>query len=350
MPDARVVVAEQSEWLRRLLLSGLRDHGLEVASARAGDDALAQIRALAPDCILCGSRLEGRDGYWLVKQVRAEPSAVASTPVLFLGDADDEPARMRALEHGADAFVTKPFRIDELVAQVMALVERARRLRSSNRRLPSIDAPPSSEPANFKGDLEQMSLVSLLTLLEMEKRTGKATVRAGTTRATVEVQGGLAVSAILDGQAVDPVAILRASFGWGEGRISFKASLPTEPPAGSQPLRVLLLEARQVEKSGRIVAKNPALKKALDDAPTRRVADDPVSSLKTLTEEEASRPKKSERTEAPATTKRTTAAPPPKTKGPPPLPATAARGPRPPPRGRIPASDEPSRPPPSKKR
>lgn len=332
MPDARVVVAEQSEWLRRLLVTGLRDHALEVSSARSGDDALAQVIALAPDCIVCGSRIEGRDGYWLVRQVRAEASAVASTPVLFLGDADDEPARMRALECGADAFVTKPFRIDELVAQVSALVERARRVRSSSRRQPSIDAPPSSEPANFKGDLEQMSLVSLLTLLEMEKRTGKATVRAGATRATVDVQGGLAVSAVLDGQSVDPVAILRASFGWGEGRISFKASLPTEPPAGTQPLRVLLLEARQVEKNHLLSQKLPALRRALDDAPTRRVADEPSGSMKTISEEEVATRRASTR---------------PKPKGPPPLPPPGAR---PPPRGRIPSSDKKSGAPPSRKR
>ncbi|MEO7097641.1 MAG: response regulator, partial [Polyangiales bacterium] len=93
MPDARVVIAEQSEWLRRLLATGLRDHGFDVSSARAGDEALEQVRSLAPDCIVCGSRIEGRDGYWFVEQVRAEASAVARTPVLFLGDLDDEPAR-----------------------------------------------------------------------------------------------------------------------------------------------------------------------------------------------------------------------------------------------------------------
>ena len=332
MPDARVVVAEQSEWLRRLLLTGLRDHGLEVSSARSGEEALGQVRALAPDCILCGSRIEGHDGYWLVKQVRAESSAIASTPVLFLGDADDEPARMHALECGADAFVTKPFRIDELVAQVMALVERVRRVRPSGRRPPSIEAPPSSEPANFRGDLEQMSLVSLLTLLEMERRTGKATIRTGATRATVEVHGGLAVSALLDGQTVDPVAILRASFDWGEGRISFKASAPTEAPAGTQPLRVLLLEARQVEKNELLAStKLPALKRALDDAPTRRVAEEHSGSLKTLTEETST------------TAAKRVSRPPPKAPGPPPLPAPEARGVRAPPRGRIPASDKPSR-------
>jgi two-component system OmpR family response regulator len=340
MPDARVVVAEQSDWLRRLLLTGLRDHGFDVSSARGGDEALEQVRALAPDCVVCGSRIIGRDGYWLVTQVRAEGSSVGSTPVLFLGDLDDEPARMKALECGADAFVTKPFRIDELVAQVMALVERSRRVRTTSRHAPSIDAPPSSEPANFKGDLEQMSLVSLLTLLEMERRTGKATVRAGATRASVDVQGGLAVSAIIDGQPVDPVTILRASFGWGEGRISFKASLPVEPPGGTQPLRVLLLEARQVERNVNLSEKLPALKRGLDDAPTRRVDAEPSGSLRTLTEEAPDFP-------------------PPKRKGPPPLPSTVARGAvRAPPRGRIPAtargskppSSRNTRPPPSKKR
>src|SRR5260221_11856574 len=56
MPEARVVVVEKSEWLRRLLLTGLRDHGLEVEASRDAKEGLEKIRALAPDCILCGTR------------------------------------------------------------------------------------------------------------------------------------------------------------------------------------------------------------------------------------------------------------------------------------------------------
>ncbi len=376
-PDARIVVVEKSDWLRRLLTTGLRDHGFEVTSARSGDEALEHIHMHSPDCIVCGLKVEGADGYWLVTRIREEIMPISATPVLFIGEPDEprgrsaQDGRLRALESGADAFVTKPFRIDELVAQVRALIERHRRSApakvSAPRATPSSisggnsggissgisnsarssSSPPTSAEANLRGDLEQMSLVSLLTLLEMERRSGRVTVRAEGLRAIVDVASGFASVANINGRDVDPVAIVRASFDWGAGRIAFRASAPKEASAGAAPLRVLLAEARQVDKQTRGAA--PALRRGLDEAPTRKVDGDdlapisttPASSQKRAAESTRPRGRPSAR---PSTRpKRNTHAPP----------AEASRAAdkepsvatRQPPRGRIPAAPRPSRPP-----
>jgi two-component system OmpR family response regulator len=240
-----VVVAEQDGWVLRLLHEGLRDEGFTVVAVDTAEAALARTCELPPDCIVCAAALADHDGYWLAHELRSQPSPVSEIPLLILGDEKDEHARMLAFEAGADAYTTKPFRIDELVAQLNALVVMARRMKGERTVLSDSLGPPSSlEPASFQGDIEHMSLPSLLAILEIERRTGKIDVRSDEHQVTLELHSGFIVDATLDGQARDPVEVLRPAIAWTSGPVTFHAAPSQPPPTGARPVRALIGAAR----------------------------------------------------------------------------------------------------------
>jgi len=242
----RVLIIEQDEWESALLAKFLREasYDVEIANeARAGFD---RVRALEPDCILCGVNLPDIDGFWVARRVRAEPGRVRATPFLFLTDAEDVAGRLQGLNVGAVLFLTKPFHADEVVAQVGALIDMATRVKQTSE-MPN--GPPSSaRPTAFQGDVGQMSVTTVLTLLELERQTGRLKVRYpdGPT-ATVELRDGALVDCTLDEQPHEPVALLRQVLGWKQGSFQFRSSDIDRTAGERQSLSGLLLQAMQLE-------------------------------------------------------------------------------------------------------
>jgi DNA-binding response OmpR family regulator len=242
----RVLIIEQDEWESALLAKFLREagHEVEVAiEARAGFD---RVRASEPDCILCNVNLPDIDGFWVARRVRAEPSRVRLTPFLFLTDAEDVEGRLQGLNVGADLFLIKPFRAEEVVAQVSALIDMANRLKVTPSELP--EGPPSSaRPTAFQGDLAQMSVTTVLTLLELERQTGGLKVKSAEGQsATFELGDGALVTALLDEKPHEVVALLQKVLNWKRGSFQFRSG-KIENIGASQSLSSLMLQAMQAE-------------------------------------------------------------------------------------------------------
>jgi DNA-binding response OmpR family regulator len=244
----RVLIIEADEWLAALLGKFLGDAGFQVDLATSAKQGFDKVRELEPDCILCDVSLPDIDGFWVARRVRTEPTAVATTPFLFLTEADDTESRLQGLHVGADLYLTKPFRNEEVVAQVGALIEMANRLRKQ-RESYSSDSPASHRGSAFQGDVAQVSLSTVLTLLELEKRSGRLKVaRDDGRRAEVELAAGKFVGATVDGARGEPTELLRELLRWKRGRFAFKpdADQAAEDPK-RQSLTGLLLEATRLE-------------------------------------------------------------------------------------------------------
>lgn len=263
MSAPRVVVIVHDEWILQLLQDGLREGGFVVATATSGEQGLARVRELAPDCVLCDVSLPEKDGYAIVTALRADASVV---PIALLAPEEDGNARTAAFEAGADALLIRPFRLEEVVAQMNALVQLARRMRERrNSLIDSLGAGPPSSPdgASFRGELEHMPLGSMLTLLELERKTGSVSVRSSKHRATLELTDGHIVSATLDASGGEVVAVLREALGWTSGRITFRAKPHVERTIGTRPIRALLAEARRQQPTAAPpVAPSPAASNA----------------------------------------------------------------------------------------
>jgi two-component system KDP operon response regulator KdpE len=119
-----VVVIEDEPKLRRLLRISLEDAGLEVREADCGLAGLHAAAARPPDLILLDLGLPDVDGVQILRELR---QWWVGRPLIVLSGRDNEPAKVAALEMGADDYVTKPFSVVELLARVRAALRRAAR-------------------------------------------------------------------------------------------------------------------------------------------------------------------------------------------------------------------------------
>jgi DNA-binding NarL/FixJ family response regulator len=112
----------------------LRAEGYEVVTARRGSEAMVQVAESLPDLIISDIRMPGMDGYALARNLRSSPRT-RLIPIVFLTAKDDLADRITGFRTGVDAYITKPFESEELVAIVKNILERVHRTHSDLARL-----------------------------------------------------------------------------------------------------------------------------------------------------------------------------------------------------------------------
>ncbi len=118
------MIVEDDEIIREGLELALRQEGCRVYTAGAAGEAAEVIRKETPiDFYLLDILLPDGDGFTVCREIRKR----TDTPILFLTACDDEVNTVRALEQGADDYISKPFRIRELIARMKAILRRTNR-------------------------------------------------------------------------------------------------------------------------------------------------------------------------------------------------------------------------------
>lgn len=122
---AHVLMIEDEEDIALIVRYLLERNGFTVEHLADGRAGLERIQAGAvPDLVLMDFMLPFRDGLELVERLRAQPQWT-SVPVLMLTAKAREADIVRALEIGADDYVTKPFQPEELMARIRRLLRRS---------------------------------------------------------------------------------------------------------------------------------------------------------------------------------------------------------------------------------
>jgi two-component system copper resistance phosphate regulon response regulator CusR len=119
----RILVAEDDEGLREVLVLGLTDAGYHVDAVERGDDAIDQLRWYEYDVAVIDWRMPGAEGIDVVAWARRHERP---TGLLMLTARDTPADRIRGLDTGADDYLVKPFDFGELLARVRALQRRPR--------------------------------------------------------------------------------------------------------------------------------------------------------------------------------------------------------------------------------
>jgi two-component system KDP operon response regulator KdpE len=115
---ARILVIDDEVQIRRFLRISLASQGYEVIEAASGEEGLKLVASRSPDLIVLDLGLPETDG----KQVLSALRGWSSVPVVILSVRADEGEKVRALDAGANDYVTKPFGLQELLARVRNLL------------------------------------------------------------------------------------------------------------------------------------------------------------------------------------------------------------------------------------
>ena len=127
MSTARILVVDDDPQIRRVMRTTLIGAGYEIDDAKTGEEALEKVRQFRPDLVLLDINMPGMGGLAACKAIRTG----TNIGVIMLTVRDSEADKVRALDAGADDFITKPFSTPELMA----------RIRAALRRVPSSQAP-----------------------------------------------------------------------------------------------------------------------------------------------------------------------------------------------------------------
>ncbi len=118
---ARVLVVDDERAIQRALKATLEAAGYHVDVVGTCADALAQVALKPPDLVLLDLLLPDGTGDEVAREIRTW----SNVPILLVSAVGDEREKVKALDAGADDYVTKPFGIDELLARVRAMLRRA---------------------------------------------------------------------------------------------------------------------------------------------------------------------------------------------------------------------------------
>jgi DNA-binding response OmpR family regulator len=117
----RILVVEDDEGTRRLLVKALSREGYDVNALASGEEVADLLQRSRPQLILLDVMLPGIDGLSLLQALRQQ----TQVPLILVTELDKESDRVRGLRLGADDYIVKPFSPRELVARVDAVLRRA---------------------------------------------------------------------------------------------------------------------------------------------------------------------------------------------------------------------------------
>ena len=118
----RVLLVEDDQNIVDLVRSNLIARGHDVSVSKDGSDAVRLLEAVEPDMVILDLMLPGTDGFELCREMRER----SSVGIVVLSARRGETDKVRALNLGADDYMTKPFGIEELLARINATLRRSR--------------------------------------------------------------------------------------------------------------------------------------------------------------------------------------------------------------------------------
>ncbi|MDW5419053.1 response regulator [Iodobacter sp. CM08] len=155
-----VVIIEDEKPIRHFLSASLIDAGMQVFDAETGKKGLIEVATRKPDLVILDLGLPDMDGVAVITQLREW----CELPILVLSARTQEAEKVRALDAGADDFLTKPFGVPECLARIRVLLRRHARGQSVqqvqefgqvridlvNRQVYKSDAPVHLTPIEYR--------------------------------------------------------------------------------------------------------------------------------------------------------------------------------------------------------
>lgn len=170
----RILLVEDDASLGRQIVGHLRDAGFDPTWLTDGDSAMREpTRPYA--LVVLDLMLPGAYGLDVLKQIRASGSAV---PVLVLSARNETRDKVRALQLGADDFVSKPFFPEELIARVRARIRRPALEAEGTVRAGELEIDLAARAVRVSGETVDLTKVEFDLLAALARRPGAAVSRS----------------------------------------------------------------------------------------------------------------------------------------------------------------------------
>ena len=181
MTEQSVLVVEDTDEIRELVVTVLTRAGMDVRAVGTGAEALEEVRRSAPDVVVLDLGLPDADGTEVCRQIRAESECY----VLMLTARAEEVDLLIGLAVGADGYMSKPFSPRELVARVQVMLRRPRvvpaapvaALEESVRRLAELEVDEDSREVRVDGSVVDLTRTEFDLLAALASRPGRVLQR-----------------------------------------------------------------------------------------------------------------------------------------------------------------------------
>ncbi len=161
----KILIVDDDPVIKMSLEAGLQEAGYTTENVADGQKALEKIDEIKPDIILSDIIMPNLDGYELHNRLRQNPKT-ADIPFIFLSVKDEPSEQLKGLQLGADDYVTKPFKINDLVARIKRVLSNTTRARSFQ------------SQADFSGNFDQVDIADVLSIIELNCKNGELVLRS----------------------------------------------------------------------------------------------------------------------------------------------------------------------------
>lgn len=125
----KILFVEDDQSISKIVCDGLKSKSYIVEAANDGAEGSFLARNYEYDTIILDYTLPKKDGLAICKEIR---SSGRTTPIIFLSSTSDSELKVKALNEGADDYVTKPFSLAELMARIKAISRRPQNIKKDD--------------------------------------------------------------------------------------------------------------------------------------------------------------------------------------------------------------------------
>lgn len=175
----KILIVDDNPSVLKLLNISLTKAGYDVVEAENGEVAFEVANREKPALIISDIMMPQMDGLELCWMIR-ENSEIPLVPFIFLTSFNDQETEIKGFRAGADDYLNKPIDRKQLLARVADLVERTNKLK---------DIENTSKQKGFSGDLGDLSIVELVQMLNLNKKTGPLQIE-GDVNGTIFLRNG----------------------------------------------------------------------------------------------------------------------------------------------------------------
>lgn len=255
MPGLKIFIVDVDRSTYQLAESILSKQGHELRAAGDGQSALNFVTRWAPDLLLLDPDLPVMDGYQFTRLLRSRPSATI-LPIIFLTTAREARERLPGFLLDVDDFMPKPINPMELEIRVMSAMKRRHETERRLRPAPKGEGDDwTVRMSGMRGSLSLIGLPTVLTTLELDRKTGVLVVALDElrTKARLEVHRGTLVRASLDDRPEPANAELVYSLiPCVSGKFDFRPKTVDPKDEIRMPISSLILEgARRADENKR---------------------------------------------------------------------------------------------------